>query len=220
LKFHYLAAPVQVISSNGKLKGIECIRMRLGEYDASGRRKPVPVTGSEFFVLADSVISAIGQKADLSFLPASIKRTEWNTIWVNPKTLATSEERTEWNTIWVNPKTLATSEERVFAGGDVVMGPVTVIDAIASGEKAAISIDLYLKGKPLYLSPKIRKKDFELLEFFEIEPSPEKRIKMPSLSVPERIKGFKEVELGLDEDEAVREARRCLRCDIEKVRNK
>ena len=201
VKFHYLAAPVQVISSNGKLKGIECIRMRLGEYDASGRRRPVPVTGSEFFVLADSVISAIGQKADLSFLPASIRRTEWNTIWVNPKTLATSEER-------------------VFAGGDVVMGPVTVIDAIASGEKAAISIDLYLKGKPLYLSPKIRKKDFELLEFFEIEPSPEKRIKMPSLSVPERIKGFKEVELGLDEDEAVREARRCLRCDIEKVRNK
>jgi len=113
VKFHYLATPIKILSSNGKIKGLECVRMRLGGYDESGRRRPVPIPGSEFFLSADSIISAIGQMADTSFLPSSVKKTDWGTIWVNPGTLATSKEG-------------------VFAGGDAVSGPATVIEAIAS----------------------------------------------------------------------------------------
>ena len=199
VKFHYLATPIKILSSNGKIKGLECVRMRLGGYDESGRRRPVPIPGSEFFLSADSIISAIGQMADTSFLPSSVKKTDWGTIWVNPGTLATSKEG-------------------VFAGGDAVSGPATVIEAIASGEKAAISIDRYLKGEPLERLPEVRKKYFELTDLIEVEPSPEKRVKMPCLSLKERKKGFKEIELGLSKEEALKEAKRCLRCDIEKMR--
>lgn len=199
VQFHYLAAPLKIVSSNGKIKGIECIKMRLGEFDESGRRKPVPIEGSEFFLPVDSVISAIGQKADISFLPASIKKTDWGTIQVNPVTMTTTLEG-------------------VFAGGDAVMGPATVIEAIASGEKAAISINRYLKGESLFRPAKVKKKYFDLIDLIEFEPSPEKRVKMPCLSVEERKRGFKEVELGLDKYKAIKEAKRCLRCDIEKAR--
>jgi len=201
VKFHYLATPVRILSSNGKVKGIECLQMRLGEYDESGRRRPVPIAGSEFFLPVDSVISAIGQMADVSFLPSSIKKTDWGTIWVNPETLATTQQG-------------------VFAGGDAVIGPATAIEAIAFGERAAISINRYLKGEPLFRPAKVRKKYFELIDLIEVEPVPEPRVKMPCLSIEERKKGFKEVELGLDRDKAIREAKRCLRCDIEQVRSK
>ncbi len=199
VKFRYLAAPLKIVSSNGKVEGLECISMRLGDYDESGRRKPVAIEGSEFFISADSVISSIGQLPDLSFLPSYIKRTKWGNIWVNPKTLATSKDR-------------------IFAGGDVITGPATVIEAIASGKKAAISIRRYLRGKSLERPPEVRKKHFDMDELVEIEPSQEKRVKMPCLALEERKKGFQEIELGFSQEEALREAKRCLRCDIEKLR--
>jgi len=201
VKFHYLATPVRIISYNGKIEGMKCVQMRLGDYDEAGRRKSVPIPGSEFYLPADSIISAIGQKADVSFLPLSIKRTAWGSIYVNPKTLVTSKKG-------------------VFAGGDAVTGPATVIDAIASGEKAAISINRYLKGEPLEAPPLIEKKYFKETDLIEIEPSPEKRVKMPCLSLKERKRGFKEIEFGLDEERALKEAKRCLRCDMEQMRGK
>ncbi|MBE0478843.1 FAD-dependent oxidoreductase, partial [Candidatus Aerophobetes bacterium] len=201
IKFHFLAAPVRILSFNGKIRGIECVKMRLGEYDESGRRRPIPISGSEFFFPADCVISAIGQMSDISFLPSSI-------------------EKTRWDTIYVNPKTLATNKEGVFAGGDAVSGPATVIEAIASGEKAAISIKRYLNKEPLERPIESKKKYFEESDLIDIEPSPEKRVRIPCLSLEERKKGFKEVEKGLQSDEAIKEAKRCLRCDVEMFRSK
>jgi len=201
VKFHYLATPLRVVSSNGKIEGLECIRMKLGEYDESGRRRPIPIEGSEFFISADSVISSIGQLPDISFLPSYI-------------------EKTKWKGIKVNPRTLATSKEGVFAGGDAITGPATVIEAISSGKKAAISINRYLRGEPLERPPEIKKKYFGIDELVEIEPSQEKRTKMPCLPIEERKKGFQEIELGFSQEEALKEAKRCLRCDIEKFRGK
>jgi len=201
VKFHYLATPLRVVSSSGKIEGLECIRMKLGEYDESGRRRPIPIEGSEFFISADSVISSIGQLPDISFLPSYI-------------------EKTKWKGIKVNPRTLATSKEGVFAGGDAITGPATVIEAISSGKKAAISINRYLRGEPLERPPEIKKKYFGIDELVEIEPSQEKRTKMPCLPIEERKKGFQEIELGFSQEEALKEAKRCLRCDIEKFRGK
>jgi len=201
VKFHYLAAPLKIVSSNGKIEGLECVCMRLGEYDKSGRRKPVPVDGSEFFIPADCVVSSIGQLPDLSFLPSYINRTGWGGIWINYRTLATSKEG-------------------VFAGGDVVTGPATVVEAIALGKKAAISISRYLRGEPLERPTEVKRKYFGIDELAEVEPSQERRVKMPCLPLEERKKGFQEIDLGFGQEEALREARRCLRCDIEKFRGR
>lgn len=201
IKFHYLAAPVRILSSNKKVEALECVRMRLGEYDESGRRKPIPVAGSEFSLSADSVIAAIGQIPDISFLPSSLKRSSRGGVGVNPRTLATDKEG-------------------VFAGGDVITGPATVIEAIASGKKAAVSINRYLNKEPLERPSEIKRKHFEEIDRLEIEPSPQGRVKMPHLSLQQRKKGFEEVELGLDRKKAIRESKRCLRCDIEQARSK
>jgi NADPH-dependent glutamate synthase beta subunit-like oxidoreductase/NAD-dependent dihydropyrimidine dehydrogenase PreA subunit len=128
IKIEYLVAPVGVIEKDERVAGIRCIRMELGEPDASGRRRPVPVEASEFEIELDMILPAIGQRADLSFLPED-----------------GSIEATRWGTIVVDPVTLSTSKEGIFAAGDCVTGPGIAIDAIAGGKKAAVSIDNYLK---------------------------------------------------------------------------
>ncbi len=130
IKIEYLVAPLEVVTSNGKVTGIKCIRMKLGEADASGRRRPLPIEGSEFGIELDMIIPAIGQKPDLSFLPQD------GTI-----------EVTQWGTIVADPNSCETSREGVYAGGDCVTGPGIAIEAIAAGQKAAIAIDNYLKSK-------------------------------------------------------------------------
>jgi heterodisulfide reductase subunit A len=138
VKIHILAAPVRIRSKDGQLTGIECIRMELGEPDVSGRRRPIPIKGSEFIMEVDNVIIAIGQAVDKTALPSEL-------------------EYTSLGTIVVDPITLQTNIEGVFAGGDVVSGPSAVIAAIALGKEAAISIDKYLGGEgvlPVDLSPK------------------------------------------------------------------
>jgi len=130
-KIQLLAAPKRILGQDGRVSGLECVKMTLGEPDATGRRAPRPVEGSEFTVPVDSVILAIGEAPDLSFLP---KKVEVN----------------EDNTIAVEPFTVETSTPGVFAGGDCVSGPATVIEAILAGKKAADCIDQYLKNeKPL-----------------------------------------------------------------------
>jgi NADPH-dependent glutamate synthase beta subunit-like oxidoreductase len=128
VKIQFLTAPKRILSKDGKLVAIECIRMELGEPDESGRRRPIPVEGSEFTVELDMLILAIGESPDYSLLPKAIKIAEQKTIIVNPLTLETSISG-------------------VFAGGDVVTGPATVVEAIVAGKKAANSINGYLTGE-------------------------------------------------------------------------
>lgn len=126
----FLATPVEIIGENGKVKAVKCIRMRLGEPGPDGRRRPIPIPGSEFMVEADYVIEAVGESPD--------------TGWITPET---GIQLTRWETIKVDEETLMTSREGVFAGGDAVRGPATFIQAAADGKKAAESIDRYLAGR-------------------------------------------------------------------------
>jgi len=128
VKIQFLVAPKRILSKDAKLVAIECIRMELGEPDEGGRRRPIPVEGSEFTVELDTMILAIGESPDYSLLPKAIKITEQKTILVHPLTLETSISG-------------------VFAGGDVATGPATVIEAIVAGKKAAHSINDYLTGE-------------------------------------------------------------------------
>ncbi len=195
VKIYYLAAPFEILGKNGKLTGMRCSRMRLGQPDESGRRRPIPIEGLEFTVNADTLIAAISQEPDLSFLP---KKQDLDI--------------SKWHTFVVDEATMATSRPGVFAGGDAVTGPNTVIDAIAAGHVAADSIEHYLKGEPL---KQTRNQDLPIET--EIEPDlkrhkKKKRAEMPELERTERANNFEEVELGFSEAEAVAEARRCLRC--------
>ncbi len=130
IKFEFLVAPSEIVAKDGKVAGLKCTRMKLGEPDDSGRRRPIPIEGSEFVADMDMMIPAIGQRADLSFLPddGQIKLTEWNTIIIDEETGATGKQG-------------------VFSGGDCVTGPWIAIGAIADGKRAAKGIDEYLKNK-------------------------------------------------------------------------
>jgi heterodisulfide reductase subunit A len=128
VKVHFLLAPKKILGKDGHVVGVECIRMELGPPDETGRKRPIPIANSEFTVESQALILAIGESPDISFIPKEL-------------------EVTQRNTIEVNPFTLETSMPGIFAGGDAVLGPATVIEAIAAGIRAAISIDRYLKGE-------------------------------------------------------------------------
>ena len=203
IRFLYLVAPTRIITENGKVRGIECQRMELGDFDASGRRRPVPVKGSEFVLEVDSVVPAIGYVPDLSCLPRN-----------------DGFKTTKTGTLSVDPTTLATHFPGVFAAGDVVTGASTVVEAMASGYRAATSIDRYLKGQTLdgnrvfqaFRRAEVSKADEEGSEVETSKP----RAGMPAMPVDRRVCTFEEVNLGFDEEGAVREAKRCLRCDLER----
>lgn len=197
----FLTAPLEILAENGKVSGMECIRMELGNPDGSGRRRPIPIKGSEFKVRTDLVVSAIGQMPDLSCL------SDKNDFDISKQGL-----------IEVDPVNGMTNIPGVFAGGDVVSGPKTVVEAVALGKLAALSIDRYLKGKDIKAVHRRNwkgiKDAFEGAGFKEREP-------MSLLSLPERKQTFKEVELGFSEDQAKKEAGRCLRiCGLQKLDEK
>jgi NADH-quinone oxidoreductase subunit F len=200
IDIQYLVAPVNVLSSNGKIEGIECIRMKLGDVDESGRRRPVPIEGSEFKADVDSLILAISQTPDVSLL-------------VGDNGLKVSG----WNTLEVDPETLVTSVEGIFAGGDVVTGPNTVTGAMSHGKTAAKMIDKYIRGEKLEAEYKVTRPAarVEAMELSDEEIKSLKRPEMPCLPVDQRTESFKEVEVGFDEAAAIAEAKRCLRCDLE-----
>ncbi len=189
----FLAAPVRIDRKGNRL-AFTCNRMELGEPDASGRRRPVPIKGSEFTTGFDSVIAAIGQVPDI------------------PDGFNLKLGR--GNTIQANSETLATSARGIWAGGDAVSGPASVIEAIAAGRKAASSIDKYLGGSgdiTEVLAPESKFNPCVDKEegFFDW-----KRAAMPALPVKERMGNFKEVELGLDDKAAIKEGKRCLQCAV------
>ena len=195
-----LAAPVNVLSNNGKIEGIECIRMRLSDMDESGRRRPVPIEGSEFEIDVDTLILAISQKPDVSML-------------VGENGLKVSS----WSTLEVDPETLVTNVEGIFAGGDVVSGPNTVTGAMSHGKIAAQMINKYVCGEKLERKYEVTRPAarVEAMELSEEEVQSLKRPEMPAIPIDQRTASFKEVELGFGEAAAIAEAKRCLRCDLE-----
>ena len=202
IKIEYLTAPRKIITLNDKLKGCEFIRMKMGDLDESGRRRPVPIEGSEFTVELDTLIVSISESPDISFLENE------------------GLEFSKWNTLMNDPETCRTNRPGIFAGGDLVTGPNTVVDAVASGKIAAISIDQYLNGKEIKREYNITRpsKYIEPVEFSEEEMdalSTARRPEMPVLSPEKRKYNLKEVNKGLTEEQAIRESRRCLRCDLE-----
>ena len=191
--------PVRILTDEGQLAGIECVNNRLGDIDSSGRRKPIPIPGTEHVTLLDTLIVTIGDVPDIDFVSSM------------------GIEITDWGTMKADEETLATSRPGVFAGGDVVTGPNTVVQAIAAGKKAAIMIGRHLRGEEL------RQPGAALLPEVYLEPLPAdgedlseaERVQPPMVPAETRKHDFSEVELSFSEEQAIREARRCLRCDLE-----
>lgn len=197
----FLAAPVKMEKQGSGIK-LYCIEMKLGEPDASGRRRPVPIEGSEFVIDASSVIAAIGQGVDADCIEDAF-----------------DIKLTKWNTLNVNSDTFETSRKGVFAGGDCVSGADIAVTAIAAGRKAARSVDQYLKGEKVTGEPKsyfhsISKdpKDLPPQLSEMINSTQSQRTSMPKISENKRVATFDEVEIGFTAEEAAKEASRCLSC--------
>jgi NADPH-dependent glutamate synthase beta subunit-like oxidoreductase len=188
-----LTQPIRFIGRKGRVNKIECVKMKLGEPDESGRKAPEPIPGSEFQIDVDAVITALGQETDWACL-----------------TPECACQLTDWGTMRVDPVTFQSDDADIFAGGDAVSGPRTVIEAIAAGKEAAVSIDRFLRGLDLREG---RGRKLEVAaEFQRQKYHPAKRARMPVLEAAERVKSFDEVQLGLSQQLAVEEAKRCLGC--------
>jgi heterodisulfide reductase subunit A-like polyferredoxin len=197
IDIQFLTAPVGVVVQGGKVTGLKCIQMKLGEPDQSGRRRPVPVKRSEFVVDTDVIIPAIGQKTDTGFLKDT-----------------SDIELDRWNNIKVDSTTFETSKKGVFAGGDAQTGASIAIGAVAAGREAAVSIKRYLNGKDLTKGRESAETPQK--NFFPIKKDIQKvnRAKMSRISMDARKTGFAEVEQGLEEAQAKAEAQKCLNCMV------
>lgn len=196
--FRFLTDPVRILG-NPRVTAVECVRMELGPPDESGRRRPLPIPGSEFTIEADSVIMAIGQMPDLSFL-----REE------------DSIQLTRQGTILIDPETMATTAPGIFAGGDVAAaGPRIIIQAVADGLRAARAIDDYLQGQRTQVRAR---GTMSVIEPYAMPPNYQKIPRRPPPALPlERRVGIAEVELVYPEAQAREQASRCLRCHIQTV---
>jgi NADH-quinone oxidoreductase subunit F len=200
IDIRFLKAPTKVMIKDGVMAGIECLQMKLGRPDESGRRRPVPIEGSESAIKFDTLISAIGETPNTVFL----------------KDLP-DIDISKWGSIIVDPETFSTNIKGIFAGGDVVTGPNTVIDAMSSGKIAAQMIDKYMSGEKVKREYKKTRPSRYLpaVELSDEEIETAARPVISVLAVNKRSKNFEEVDSGLTEEQAVKEARRCLRCDLE-----
>ena len=204
IKLQLLTAPVEVVVEDGHVRGVKCQKMELGEPDASGRRRPIPIKDSEFVIPADTMIAAVAQAPEISFLDESH-----------------GLEVTAKGTFAVDPHTLATNRPGIFAGGDVARGPWILIQAIADGRRGGLSIDRYLRGVDL-LTPReqiplpvvdLSKEEInQMIEEEKVDLTA--RAEVPELPKEERVRDFREVELVLTEEQAKQEAARCLACGI------
>jgi len=196
IKLEFFAAPVRIVEESGRAAGVEFQRMALGEPDASGRRRPVPIEGSEFIIECDTVIPAIGQSPVLDGMETTpgVRKTRRETIVANGA--------------------LMTDRPGVFAGGDCQMGPVTVIQCVAQGKLAAKAIDRYLAGDDMArVAAEIREEEKvpELIDIVPYKPE-EPQVRMPFLPFADRVKSFQLIEKGYDKGAAEKEAARCLQC--------
>jgi len=203
VKLHFLAAPTEILGEDGKVSGIVCIKMALGEPDESGRRRPEPIEGSEFVLDVDTVIAAIGQGPDTSFL------TEGSGI------------KTDRSSIIADADTQLTDQPGIFAGGDAVTGAASAIEAIAAGKRAAASIDQYLRDEKVKAAERpFNSSEGELDDIGEEEFAGvprELKAKMPMLEPDVRRHTFEEIEKGYTEELARKEAERCLQCGCQAV---
>ncbi|MEN8243987.1 MAG: FAD-dependent oxidoreductase [Thermodesulfobacteriota bacterium] len=197
--FSFLTVPVEITGRDDRLKALKCLRAELVQREGSTRMSPVPVMGSEYFMDVDVVIPAIGQQIDQKCL-TELADLKW----------------TRRTTIHVDMASMATNQEGIFAVGDAVTGPATVIEAIGGGKKAADSIDRYLFKLPQRKTPPVpvRRARVDWLEVPASTKMVLKRPEMDLLSIDRRRTMFQQVELGYSENQVREEARRCLRCDI------
>jgi formate dehydrogenase major subunit len=196
IKIHYLTQPIWVLSRDGiRVSGVRCIRNRLGDFEKDGRRRPIPIEGTEFEIDIDLLIPAVSQSPDISFLPEEI-----------------GLEISKWDRLSVNPETFETNVHGIFAGGDFVTGPRDVIRVIADGRKAALSIHTYLCGEEFKKKPA----HFTAISEVKIDPDLEKipQQKIETIPIKERKSVDREVESGFSNEVAVKEAIRCLQCHI------
>jgi NADH-quinone oxidoreductase subunit F len=203
IKLETLISPAKLHAEGGRLRAVELIRNDLGDFDDSGRRRPVPKDGSEFKLEIDTLIVAIGEQLQTFELDGSA-----------------GLEIHRSGRIAADSRSLATGRDGVFAGGDVVTGPNTVIDAIAAGKRAARMIDRYLAGQALEERAARQRPEVyvEPVPITREELARLRRAEPPTISLEQRRRGFEEVELVLTEDAARDEARRCLRCDLDFTR--
>ena len=196
-----LVSPTEIRTTSGLFSHLVCARNRLGAPDSSGRRRPVTIEGSEYLIELDTLIVAISEDSGVDCITPAREG---------------GIEVTDWNTVKADPKTLVTSRPEVFAAGDVITGPNTIIDAIADGKKAATMIDLYVRGEEL-VRPAKSLHPLPFIEAAELDPeeTADHRVETPRASVDWRKRNFAEVEVGLSMQEARIEAGRCLRCDLE-----
>ena len=200
IKIDLLVAPLKIEGKDGKVSGITCERMKLGDFDKSGRKRPVAIAGSKFTLSVDTVIASIGQVPDMTFIPkdSGVSVNKWSTFDLASGTKSQT----------TNPK--------FFTGGDALTGPDTVIGAIAAGHQAARDMDAYIRkinNEPAYVEPPDEFIEVPFVIDEESEEAPQAR--MPEMHIPDRKRNFKEVELGYKKMIAVLEASRCLRCDAE-----
>jgi NADH-quinone oxidoreductase subunit F len=196
IQFHFLTNPTRLLR-NGKINGVELLRQELGAFDMSGRRRPTPIAGSEFTLDVDVLIPAVGQEPDLACVDGD------GTIEVgHSRTLVVSDG-------------LSTTRTGVFAAGDVVLGPATVIEAVAQGNRVADSVDHYLRTGSLEMVA-VRPGYQVVEQWFDLEQyASATRAQTRELPIKERHGNFKEVELSLSEKTIQEECKRCLRCDLE-----
>jgi heterodisulfide reductase subunit A len=200
VNIHYLTAPVRVLGADGQVTGLECIRTELGPPDDSGRRRPVPAEGSEFVIDCDVVIPAIGQQTDVD--------------WAVDETDLEVDRR---NRLVVNPHTMQTPIPHVFAAGDAVTGPATVIEAVAAGHKAVDAIHRYINGEDLELyAEQLAAQEPPGQDWRDIPEglTTQSRAQTLHRDAVNRASSFEDVDLGLTEEDANREASRCLNCGI------
>ncbi len=214
VRIETLTSPTRIVVEEGKVTSLVCHRMKLGEFDRSGRRRPED-SGDEVIFEADQIIFACGQKLDgkslfKNFTKESAANNFTCTAKVGDETLTfIGQDRVK-----ADPLTGQTGIKWLFAGGDITTGPASVVEAVAAGEKAAVGIDAYLTGA----EHAFWRQEIQVDTAFDpdAEPAEYGRKKMVLLSVDRRKNNFDEVELPWLEGEAVRQAKRCLRCDYGK----
>lgn len=197
ISMEYLTSPVEILGDGVRVTGIRCQKMELGEPGSDGRRKPVPIPGSEFVMEADHVVLAIGQRP--------------NTAQLRAKGV---ELGSKYGTINIDPLTHQTSVSDVFAGGDCVTGPSSVVEAVAAGLRAAESIDRHLRGRSLKKGRTLERPQAVDVDVNERYISPHKRADMPRIPRSKRMATFEETSIGLTPEAVESETERCLNCAL------
>jgi NADH-quinone oxidoreductase subunit F len=197
--FHYLTNPTRVLG-DGHVTGVECLQQTLGDFDRSGRRRPVPLSGSEFVIGVDVLIPAIGQSVDPTGLDGAVTLKRDGTFDCSAA--------------------LGTSRPGVFAAGDAVSGPASIIEAVAQANDVARSVDYYLRTGQMPDGKLVMMPGYEVVEECWIldDYAEAARPPLPSIPVAERQGNFREVDLGMEEQTIREECKRCLRCDLEWLR--